>query len=93
MLSDERVARRPVVERFPVKMDDAEVPPVMLAVAGGTRLTAHGSVVATLCLDPRRYFRVADQATIVRDRFPDRMTFRAILNPLEIRVRGGQFPR
>jgi ABC-type Fe3+ transport system permease subunit len=90
MFSLKRISRLRMVEILSVKMNYFKIFTVMFFMAFNALLPVDRCVISFFCGNPRFDFFVTTQALAVRQRFPDRMTLRAIFNSLEIAVSTGQ---
>lgn len=90
MFSLKRISRLRMVEFLSVKMNYFKIFTVMFFVAFNALLPVDRCMIPFLCRNPRFDFFVTTQALAVRQRFPDRMTLRAVFNSFEIAVSTGQ---
>ena len=89
------VAGQVVVDRIFIKTHDVEIPPVVVAVAGGAVFSFRflRRVESGPPVDPAFNFLVATQAFVVGNFVSQNMAFRAVEHPLQIRMRLRQVAR
>jgi hypothetical protein len=75
-----------------IEADHVEVAAMVLAMAFGTFLPAHGGgrMITLLLSNAARYFFMAGQALLIRDFFAQGMALSAIADPFQIGMRLGQ---
>ncbi len=91
VLSFQRKTNGRMIERLPVESIDFELPAVMFLVTIETMFRPDGSVKSFFLFDACFYLPMAGETMFVRDGFADRMALCAIVHPLKLRMRTGQF--
>lgn len=93
VFASERIPRGGMIELRSVKMNDAEIPAMMLTMTRRASAIAHGRMIPVTALNPAGDLRMTHEATVIGDRLANRVALRAVLDPFEIRMGSRELTR